>query len=423
MVFNFKKKESGKFNLIDLDEILGYCDELISKKVEITLSCNNKNYLCNLYSFEPGNKIIRIQNIQPLFSQNGKKISCGFPMDRAWFTFQTKLVVSKDNLFINTPEEIIYSERRKSRRGVFSPREEVKVTVVESIGSGTGVFGTATNISAEGISLTIDKAMLLNNEKVISPHPDLYKPNTEIMLIKINKIPGGRPFETSGKVKRVFKDRGKWKLAIEFGKLPGNGKSQIQSFVSSRTSEFKLTKRSRKKRKEIEESRKLTQPISKPKPIINNKQTPPNPLTKPIQPKTEPKIEQPKLKEKLNSKITVVSLGEELKTHLSFLSAIPSINWAHAENQIQILALIHEVNANVLILPFLLGDHNMLDYLQKIQTMGLIDKIKTAICSPEQITIKDKIKGKRVNVETFFSLPIIDKVEFINYILDTNITN
>jgi len=116
----FKKKETSKYSLTEPDEIFGYLDELIAKKVQLTVTYNKKNFPCNLYSFEPDNKLIRIQNIQSLFNSNGKIITCGFPLDRAWFVFQTKLVVVKNNLFIETPTEINYAERRKTKRAVFS---------------------------------------------------------------------------------------------------------------------------------------------------------------------------------------------------------------------------------------------------------------------------------------------------------------
>lgn len=413
MAFIFKKKDTDtdKYNIVEQDDILGYLDEVISKRIEISINYKNKLYPCYFYSFTPDDKLIRIQNIQPLFNANKKEVICGFPLDKTWFTIKSQIIVSKEDLFITTPESIRYAERRESNRAVFSPREEVKVTVVESIGSGTGVFGLATNISEEGICLTIDKTMLLNNEKIISPHKDLYKPDADIMLIKINKIPGGRPFETSGKVNRVFKDGGKWKLAIKFGKLPAGAPSQIQRFVESRSSEFKVTKRSRKKRLEMEENR---QQMPEPK---NDKphEIPKKPIVKTI----PPKIEKNKKEEVNLPTITVVTLGEELNTHLGFLSSIKSIKWVHGENQIQILALIHEVNADVLLLPFMLGDCDMLDYLQKIQSMGLIEDIEIAIFSENPISIKDRIRGKVANVETFFPLPITDKVQFINFLQKT----
>ncbi len=418
----FKKKDTSKYSLTEPDEIFGYLDELIAKKAQLTVTYNKKAFPCNLYGFEPDNKIIRIQNIQPLFKENGKTITCGFPLDRAWFIFQTKLVVVKDNLFIETPKEISYAERRKTKRAVFSMREEVKVTVVESLGKGTGVFGTATNVSEGGICLTIDKAMLLNNEKIISPHPDLYKKGTAIMLVKVNRIPGGKPFETNGKVNRVFKDGGKWKLALEFGKLPKNGITYIQSFVNSRTSDFKLTKRSRKKRLEMEKSRQTFRPTSSIEAGRTNTAKPKE-VQKPIVKENKPANSQKNIQQNNNSPISVVALGYSLQKQLSFLDSIPSIRVEYAENQIQLLALIHDVKADVLLLPYQLGDHNMLDYLQKVKSMDLLGDVKTAILSENQISVKDKIKGKVVNVETFFKLPLTDKLELINYIKNSKEDN
>jgi len=292
----------------------------------------------------------------------------------------------------------------------------VKVTVVESLGKGTGVFGTATNVSEGGICLTIDKAMLLNNEKVISPHPDLYKKGTAIMLVKVNKIPGGKPFETSGKINRVFKDGGKWKLALEFGKLPKNGITYIQTFVNSRTSDFKLTKRSRQKRLAMEKNRQTF----KPAPSVEAKKNSvlaPKQIEKPTVKENKPVNTSPvKAQQNNSAPVSVVSLGCVLKKQLSFLDSVPYIRWEHAENQIQILSLIHDVKADVLLLQYQLGDHNMLDYLQKIQSMKLIGNIKTAILSESPISVKDRIKGKVVNVDTFFKLPLTDKLELINFI-------
>jgi c-di-GMP-binding flagellar brake protein YcgR len=416
----FKKKNTNKLSLTEPDAILGYLDELIAKKIPLTVTFNKKSFSCNLYGFEPDNKLIRIQNIQPLFKENGKTVTCGFPLDRAWFVFQTKLVVLKDNLFIETPEIITYAERRKTKRAVFSVREEVKVTVVESLGKGTGVFGSATNVSEGGICLTIDKAMLLNNEKIISPHPDLYKKGTEIMLVKINKIPGGKPFETSGKINRVFKDGGKWKLALEFGKLPKSGTAFIQTFVNSRTSDFKLTRRSRKKRIEMERNRQAFTP-----PATTAKKTNTIKSKESLQPAVEQSRQANTVEHKQvnNTPVTVVSLGCNLKKQLSFLDSIPSVRWEHAENQIQILALIHDVKADVLLLQYQLGDHNMLDYLQKIQSMKLVGNIKTAIFSENPISVKDKIKAKLVNVDTFFKLPLTDKLELVNFIKNAKANN
>lgn len=246
-----KKNDSGALVLTELDEILGYLEEVYRRRVPITYVINRKTYQTDILFLEAKTKSMRIQSGGTTRIPNGAEATAGFCLDKTWWSFKTKFGLINDKPHLMIPKQINHNERRIAPRTVFSPREQVKITILEGLGSGNGVFGLGKDISTDGMCMFIEKAMHLGTEKEITPSPTLFKPGTNLAMVKINRIPGCPMLEVSGVAKRVYRD-GKWCFAFQFSKLNKAQEQMIARFIEPRVLEFKPVRRSLKKRQEME---------------------------------------------------------------------------------------------------------------------------------------------------------------------------
>ena len=159
-----KAKSSDALLLTQDDEILGYLDEVFRKRVSLSLVLKGKRISTDILFMDTKNKAMRIQMGAFKAGQNGEDVTVGFSLDRTWWSFKSKVVFMQDKPYLLVPKTIKHAERRKTPRTAFTAREQVKVTIMEGIGSGNGVFGLATDVSPDGLCLIIEKAMILSSQ-------------------------------------------------------------------------------------------------------------------------------------------------------------------------------------------------------------------------------------------------------------------
>lgn len=255
-IFSRKSKSNSSDDIVISaeDEVLAYLDEVFRKRIPMTIAYKGKEFCGDIMFMDQKNRAMRMQmTVNPAL--NGAEVLVGFPLDRTWWAFKSKLVINQDKPHLMFPKAIARRERRKDPRTSFTAREQVKVTVMEGLGSGHGLFGMACDVSPNGICITIEKCMMLANEKEISPSPTLYSPNARLAFVKINKIPGMVMLETQGLAKRVFRDGNKWKCAIELDGLGRTERTAVLRFIEPRLLEFKVVKRSMKAREDADSRR------------------------------------------------------------------------------------------------------------------------------------------------------------------------
>jgi len=375
------------------DEILGYLDELISRRIPLEVSISNIVLKCNIYSLVEKKGLIQIEQKDRFDNFSGKATLCGFSLDKAWFIFKSKLIISNNKFFVEIPNFISFKERRQAPRTSFVSREAVSISVLESLGSGIGVTGNAINISEGGFCAGIIRVMNLDSKKEIRAHKELFKQNQPVMLVRIKNIPGVREFDTEGKVNRVFLDR-EWKIAVSFKGIPGAVKKELKQFIESRIPAFKLFKRSRKKRLEIEKRQKEAAETQN-----NNKEN--NVVLQ-----QKEKIPKVILQKKEN--FTLLSMGNSIIKEIDFLRNVSFCTWIHCENPLELSKHLRQSGPSYLVLPYSINGKNMLDYLKKLYSMNLLSKLVIVILNTQKIQIEDISKCKLLGIKHIIELPLAD---------------
>jgi hypothetical protein len=428
-LFSKKQKKSIPGKEINTeDEILGYLDDISRYRITLTIMIGKETLNSSVYSAEEKDKIIKIQGDPVLEGYANKKVTCGFPMDNTFYIFTTKVVMHEYRPQLEIPEQIIRKERRRSQRTNFTPRQQVKVAVLQGLGSGTGVTGLATDVNLNGICVSIERALSLQNEREMAAGPHLFKKGDQLAVVKINKIPGVPVFDVAGTVNRIFMS-GKWKLAIEFPKLPGNIKTLLDRLLKERCPKFSPVRRSRKKRLEMEalrekEEAKLEQETPEPvkpkrKGVTFTPMEAPEPEQKPVpEPETSPAMEMEAAPEPMPMPEpepepepepftdSLISLGEILDKHLAFLDTESELTWVHVDNPLRIVRNLNEKHPRFLLLPLTFNEQSMLDYLQKISGMGVLKGVEVIMFSEDDIPPKEIIKSKMLGIKHILKLPL-----------------
>lgn len=459
-LFSFKSKTKvrGEGCISDSLEVLAYLDEIVKRKLAVTISTATREISGQIFFLEEKENLMRTQAEGLAAFLKGKKVQVGFSLDRSWFTFSATVHVKEGKAYLSIPDEIQHNERRKSPRTSFSAREQVKITILEGLGSGNGVFGNAIDVSSGGICLNIDKAMVLSSQKEIGPGPALYKQGCPLMLIKINKIPGCPPFECEGKVLRVFKD-GKWKIAVEFKKMPTIHMSQIEKFIQSRSIPFKLIRRKRSKDVAPEttsrdDSLSIHTSEKKPKPATeassNQKKEPDKPETPSLRPagskpsETKPLLPDagkpvsevsrpehhseseplPAVKQNAvlpierapfqipdSQRPVIFTFGRDLIPFLLFLKKRTQWN---SENQIQ--NLIKKLNTNrprAIFFSDTSAGSGTLELIQKLTATGLLKGVEIYWAHMAPLNPKTHVKLRMAGIERTIKIPVEDKKSLI----------
>lgn len=407
-LFSKKSKSSGPQEGViqTQDEILAYLDELIRLKTSLEIRSGKSSASTPIMYLDETNnciKLLRDEGLTP-----NQEVLCGFSMDRTWFSFKSKLVAVDGKPFLAFPQAIVHQERRAHRRVQFTAREQVKVTVLESLGTGNGAFGMAQDISENGLCFSISKAMILDNEKEIPPSPSLFKPGTKLMMVKINRIPGCAPLEIEGVAQRVAQDGG-WKCAITFRNLPKPAQSSIQRLVENRSIPFKLVRRSRKKRQEMDQEGGLgAGPLLREAPLDNSPSVKPGAGSIPASNGPPDEQAQPKVKIILLGENTISTcrpvVEEDLHATL-FLEDTP----------LGLLKILREEKPQFVICEPEIKGKNMVDFLKSMVAMGVLEGVTVILCA-EQISPKDRLRAKMVNIECFLTYDEVQDGQLITLI-------
>lgn len=432
----FSKKQKPSIPGVEInteDEILGYLDDVQRNRLSLTILGKGINLSTPIYDVDGKGKLIKVRNDSTMDENEGKPVKCGFPMDRTFYVFSSKIVMRGDRPFLELPSQILRKERRKGVRTNLSKREGVKVTALQSLGAGIGVLGMASDVSISGVCLIVDRAMNLGNERDIAIGRNMFEPGTELMVVKVNRIPGVPVFDTQGVVKRVFPAGvGQWRVALEFGKLPGKNKSLIEHFVKTRTPAFRPTPRSRKRRMEMDAARKAeeqeqaaeaaeaatetaaeTAVNEEPPEDTGSKmkllevdpgyEPPPEPEDDDVlsEVELEPEAEPPGE--------SLVSLGTVLDEQLAFLETDSDLDWIHVDNPVRIMRKLNERHPRFLLLPWQFNDQSMVDFLQKIHSMGVLKSVEVILFHNGDLPPREIVKSKMLGIKHILQYPLEDK--------------
>lgn len=431
-----KDKVSLPGAITEIDAILGYMDELFTQRSPITIRTKDKEWDCSIYFLDVDKKRMRIEDSYGLLENNGKAVQCGFPMDRTFYMFSSKIEFFDGKPHLRLPPAIKQIDRRKSSRVSFSPREEVAVTVLQSLGAGLGFTGSATDISAGGVCLSIERGMNLQSQKDITVRNDMLPKDTALMVVKVAKVPGVPTFQAEGKVNR-FMGSGRYKLVVEFTKIPGKFKEAIQKFVDGRYHKPIPTRKSYKKRKEMQRQREeeMQQQEADARQARASQAANADPEPSGEAPKKEisfvkmddiapdfsfdePVAEEAPVEDVPAEDVpaeeapaeplkpVLVSLGDHLQEQLGFLGDVPGYKWVHVNSPLKILKLLREHKSGSLFIPLSFKRQSMLEYLEKITGSGAMDNIGIIILAEEPLAPKELIKCRMLKIQHILQLPI-----------------
>jgi hypothetical protein len=268
-------------------------------------------------------------------------------------------------------------------------------------------------------------------------------------ILKVSGLPGVPTIQVEGEVLRIMQQGG-WRIAIAFRKLPGKFQNAIKNLVTERYMPYKLVHRSYKRRQEAELERqkekeapaatqdmdKSENPVLVPLPPRGGKVTfakeadshPMDSLAT-TSPKTAPAnnaptnaapaavapVPQPKPQGQI-----LLSIGDELKQALAFLANLPKYRWVHVDNPLKIIKTLNEAKPTFLLSPYLLRRQSMLEYLEKIASMGVLGTVKIVLLTPEKLPPKDIIRCRMLGIQYILSLPLESPSQLQNIIENSN---
>lgn len=448
-----KKKRTGGANEIFLeDEILGTLDELKLQRIPLSIVYKKNERKVSVYFADDKKELVRIQN-DPFFDEYvGKTVKCGFTLDKFWHVFEAKIVIQKGDTHLTLPEVITMVQRRKHARASLTAREKVKVTALEGLMAGIGVTGVAADVSIGGVCMVVERAMMLQAEREITPSPEMWKQGTKLMVVKLNRVPGVPPFDTQGKVNRIFREGMHWKIAIEFSKIPSNIEPLIARFVDQRAPRLRPIRRSRKRRLEIESEREQArmdkkaeeeqntgaevsaaeesavnesgdffEPLDKDLTFVDDTGAPPPPASTSAPTAAEPEpVPEPA---PAPSTVTIsykrlLSLGEDLKQHLAFLEKNPEFEWLHVDSPRDLVKTLNERKPGHLLLPWIYKGQSMMDYLQRLS--HALKKVDVILFFMHEISPREIIKSKMTGVHHFIKLPL-ENEDYLIGVLEENV--
>jgi len=444
----FGKKEKSLADLPGMiheeDEVLGYLDEVVRQRIPLTIRTKEKRWECSPYSWEIKQRVIRIEDAPGLLEFQDKPVQCGFSLDNSWYIFASKLIVSGGKPYILFPAGIQHKERRKKPRISLSTREGVKVTMLQGFGAGVGITGTGVEISEDAICVAIERALMLENERKLPLNRELLAAGTAMAIVKVSGLPGVPTFQVEGEVLRIIQQGG-CKIAILLKKLPGKFQQAISNMVADRYMPHRPVRRSFKRRQEIELERQKEKesPGQTPDKTLE-KEKPGNsaPITLPPRgekvtfakeveahpmdslaptPRTTAPAPQPQQQPqpKTHGQI-LLSIGDELKQALAFLANLPKYRWVHVDNPLKIIKTLNEAKPTFLLSPHMLKRQSMLDYLEKIASMGVLGNVQIVLFAQEKLPPKEIIRCRMLGIQNILILPLESQLQLQNIIENNN---
>ena len=251
----FRKKVQAPEGAIQgQDEVLGWLDEMIRQRVVVELHQGGKVFRVMLDEAEdPG---ILFRERSGGLGPSGGGYKAFFPMDGGWYGFAGSVSNGKEGLRLSLPDFIQRVERRGQARTVLSGRESGTVSILEQLGKGVGVLGDLVNLSATGICLNIKRVLVLETEKEIAAHAQIYKPGQALALVRIKGVPNLPMLETEGRFVWAARQPGGWRMAVALPNMDKKARACVERFVQPRIGDTDPVRRSRQRRREMEARRR-----------------------------------------------------------------------------------------------------------------------------------------------------------------------
>ncbi len=420
-LFSSVKKKSSKGSINTKDEILGYLDEIISRRVSFNLNIGRKVKSCRAYELNDSKSIIRIEDTPGLSAFNGKNISVGFPLDKNYFVFKSKLIFSENKPYLKYPDSIDIKDRRSSQRTTLAVREGGSVSILESLGKGVGINGVVKNIGTGGLFAKITRAIVLEREQEIRVNDSLLKPGQQVALIRVKDVAGLPLFDCSGEIVR-FQREGDWHIAVRFKSLSSSNTKLLEKFLNYRCSEYKKVNRSRKKN---EERLKERERLAKERENQSDVFTPP---PKKTELKKESVIVKEEAKKNTRTNINAIEqllprslecivYGDGLYKELDFFDSMHGKNLLKCESMAELMKVMRIREPDMLFVPLMYKDQNVLELLEKLNSLKLLDKVKILLFSPRGLEPKEILKCKTLGVRGVMSYPVEDLMQLLQKII------
>jgi hypothetical protein len=424
-LFSKKQKVGNLPGAIQVeDEIHGYIDEVVRQRSPILIRTKTKSWDCALYSFDIKTKLIRIEDSAGLAEYKEKPVQCGFPLDGTYFMFASKLIFKANKPHLMIPTAIQRKERRKKPRATLSSRGGAKAAMMQSLGAGVGVTGAVIELSENTFGMNVERAIMMENERKLPVNQDLLKKGEKMMVVKVSGISGVPTFTVEGVILRITQ-RGGWKISVQLKKLNSKFHAALGKFVTTRFMPYKPTKRSYQRRLDFEKGREKEEEEKKQK-IAQQEDSNGTPsgrekITFVQEAANEPAIESvppndepaPVLKPK---EPVLLSIGENLKETLGFLNDISGFRWVHVESPLKIIKTLNDTKPAFLFSTLVFKRQPMLDYLEKISSMGVLGDVGIILLSDDQLPPKDLIRCRMMGIQHTLKLPLQSPAQVLDII-------
>lgn len=423
MIFFRKRveKELAPEDAVQGDEILAWLDELVRLKAPISLLGNSGRYETSLATLDEKGGRARLLGALP--SQARDVSRAGFALDRMWWMFGTQITQEQGKFFLTLPQSLVRKERRAEPRTSFSRREEVKVTILQGLGSGVGILGSALTISAHGLSVFIKNAMNLADEKPIQPHPGLLGPGTDLMLVRLQGLPGLAQFEGTGKVVRLARDNG-MKLAL-LTKFEEGHTQAITRFVEGRQVEYRRTRRMRRPEENLQEPSQRQSPgensaSSTPAAQTGSEQLP---SALPVEASISQQecLKQTKVPGAATGAASktpapVMVLGNDIERWVRFECESESLRFLMPQQVEAVVADLKNEKPLALLFQSEFLSLDGIEFLTQLKGAGLLEGVRLFLCG-HQLGIKDKVRARLVQTEAAWDLASLQRDQVLETLL------
>jgi CheY-like chemotaxis protein len=226
-LFGKDKGEGGNSDLA-----MAYLEEAQRLRASMVLvDPKSRELSVHIQSIHEDRIALQAQGLLPV--EKGDKFSLLLNMDGSRFRIKLRAIEMKNGtLHVDVPVEIELAERRKRPRARLNAKEGATATALTGLFEGTGVTGVPENISEQGVRIRVEKAMEIKGERKLHPALALMPVGTQLMLIKLSKLPKAPNLEIDGKVVGVAMDGNTLCLNIAFNGVH----TALRNLVASRSS-------------------------------------------------------------------------------------------------------------------------------------------------------------------------------------------
>lgn len=140
------------------------------------------------------------------------------------------------------PPKIQFAERRMAMRARIGSREKASVAIFEGLSAGLAASGRMLNLSMEGLCMRVDRAVQLDGDRRLVPHPDLLHEGQRLQLVRILNLPHLPVLECSGEVRYARASQGGPVLVgIHLDGVGSAESHYLEQYMARRMPSFTLT--------------------------------------------------------------------------------------------------------------------------------------------------------------------------------------